>query len=672
MLTKNIKSLFKLILGSALVISLILGNPGSVNAQRGGGGGGGSFDSLACIFDSTVEQGQTATFFVSAGTSGGFSSTISVNMVSDLPGPYVSNSPMNLAPNGNPAYNYTGPAIVETAYAAPGFYTLTFTGTSGATNRSCTVYLTILSSLSVDLEFNNSDGPVSLDPSANGLGTLSWSTVSASSCQGSMSSGADTSYPETWTGSRLVSPYPDTQSFSVSGLQAEQSYTFQITCYDAYGNSVSDTVTVSVSGVVPDTSVTLYCKTPTGQDDAVCPVESGSSGILIWESTSATSCVMTDNQASTPNWPNGGYVNPLNEPDGQSTGNMTTNTTYTLTCSGPGGQSDSDTVLMDTYIMPTEPDAPTVSLDNSYCGYVKVTVTPGTVPPKFNRWYVGWGTTPENITYELGGETTPVYVEEDAGGNIIPLEWWHGSTPTPPPGVDPDHYSYNPEPEIDNYYKVAAINTLTSDPGPDDPQYDFSSWGIDAGSVDGPIGVDQCDLNLTNSDLDILSVDTLNNSNPTLDECTGSGPNDGHETIPGYRVFSVGQVVKYQVNVCNDGEYPFTDVSVENALQNLLLDPDSVEFSSGCAASVNPVVVTDDTHFTLNFQDVSAPAVGETMNACSATFQATIVAPTGASSQLYRFRNTAVLYVDGGSETMMSTDYSFRYGASIPQRGESN
>lgn len=131
--------------------------------------------------------------------------------------------------------------------------------------------------------------------------TLDWTAANATDCEASGG----------WSGSRATSG-----SQSTGNLAATTSYT--LTC-DGDGDSAVRTVTVTVSNNQPAPTVTLAATPAT--------VASGAASQLTWSSTSATACTAS-----------GGWSGPKATSGTQSTGNLATTTTFSLTCNGPGGQ----------------------------------------------------------------------------------------------------------------------------------------------------------------------------------------------------------------------------------------------------------------------------------------------------------------------------------------------
>jgi len=128
--------------------------------------------------------------------------------------------------------------------------------------------------------------------------TLSWSSSNATACTASGG----------WSGSRATSG-----SFGTGNLVTATSYT--LTCTGA-GGSASQTVTVTVTPPPPTVNVAAN----------PASVVSGSVSNLTWSSSNATTCAAS-----------GGWSGARATSGTASTGPLTTTTSFTLACSGPGG-----------------------------------------------------------------------------------------------------------------------------------------------------------------------------------------------------------------------------------------------------------------------------------------------------------------------------------------------
>ena len=176
-------------------------------------------------------------------------------------------------------------------------FTLTCTGEGGSASDSVTV---TVQAVPPELTLTAADGSVA----SGSATTLTWGAQNADSCEASGS----------WTGSRATSG-----SVSTGALTSDA--TFTLTC-TGEGGSVSDSVTVTVQAVPPELTLTA----------ADGSVASGSATTLTWSAQNADSC-----EAS------GSWTGSRAASGSESTGALTSDAAYTLTCSGPGG-SASETV----------------------------------------------------------------------------------------------------------------------------------------------------------------------------------------------------------------------------------------------------------------------------------------------------------------------------------------
>jgi uncharacterized repeat protein (TIGR01451 family) len=605
--------------------------------------------SFTCGVNQTVNVGTNANYVISASVPGGYSNSINVTMASNPAGPALQTSPVVLT---SAAPSYTRTATIPTGSLTPQTYTLTFTANDGSSSTTCQATLTVTAPVAtVNLRFNGSDGPIGIPPST---GTLSWDSVNASTCTGSMQQGADTSSPA-WSGSRATANGGNTQTFNVTGLQQNTTYTFRIICTNQFGQpSTPDSVQVDVSANPSPPTVDIMCMGSDDKDpqDGPCVVDEGASAILTWDSANAVSCSIS---------PDFGAV-ATSEPSGQSTPNLNKATTYTITCAGsPGAGNASDTVTINTNAVLEPPNAPTISVSNVGCGYIRITANPGAVPPPVDGWVIGWGTSQGNISNTIGGYPTPIPSEYDGSGQTLPLVFYHGTTSTPPAGVPANHYAYNPAAaSIGNYYKVAAVNSSSPQHGTNP-----NNWPTGVTTSNG-INLVTCRPDLGLSDKDIIAVGTA--TNPTSIYSVPGNPCSGaHEVIPNNRIFKNGEVVTYKINACNSGTQALTGVYISDTLENLTYVANSAVASpAGCASAPG----VNGSNLSFDLADIAAPASPSTPTVCSITFRATITAPPGSPSALYRFRNTADLNTDQGSKHLLTPYYLFSLGAGVPDRNE--
>lgn len=175
------------------------------------------------------------------------------------------------------------------ALTANASYTLTCTGAGGSASQTVAVTLLPVPTLTLTAS------PVSIQ--SGSASQLTWSATDATSCTASGG----------WTGARATS---GTQSTGALGANAN----YTLTCTGA-GGSVSRTAGVTL---LPVPTLTLAAS-PTS-------VQSGSASQLTWSTTNATSCVAS-----------GGWSGARATSGTASTGTLTANGSFTLTCSGTGG-----------------------------------------------------------------------------------------------------------------------------------------------------------------------------------------------------------------------------------------------------------------------------------------------------------------------------------------------
>jgi hypothetical protein len=198
---------------------------------------------------------------------------------------------------------------------AGGSWSTAFSGSNAFGNQWFTNALSVTARF-VQLEVKGTAGSgkvqateFDLSGTSGGSSTLSWSSTNATSCT---ASGA-------WSGTKSTS---GSQSVSPSSTS-----TYTLTCTGA-GGSASDSATVTVGGgssALPTVSLTA---SPTS-------ITAGGSSTLSWSSTNATSCTASGGWSGTKSTNGSQSVSP------------TSNTTYTLTCTGAGGSaSNSATVTV--------------------------------------------------------------------------------------------------------------------------------------------------------------------------------------------------------------------------------------------------------------------------------------------------------------------------------------
>lgn len=136
---------------------------------------------------------------------------------------------------------------------------------------------------------------------------LTWSTTNATSCSAS----------DGWSGSRPVNG-----TFETAGLPATT--TFTLSCSGAGGGAIARVTVNVVDGNSPTVSLSA---TPAG-------VDPGGAAVLNWSSSNVTDCTASGAWSG---------AKPLS--GSQSTGALTQDATYTISCTGPGGMATASTTV---------------------------------------------------------------------------------------------------------------------------------------------------------------------------------------------------------------------------------------------------------------------------------------------------------------------------------------
>lgn len=150
---------------------------------------------------------------------------------------------------------------------------------------------------------------------------LTWNAGNATSCTASGGSGSDS-----WSGAQATS----STGTSIGPLSAAGTYTYSLTC-SGTGGSVTKNVTVIVGSTsapaIPTVQISVNPTSITG----------GTSANLTWSTTNSTACTASGSWGGSK--PTSGSA--------VSTGTLTTQGahSYTLTCSGPGGDATATALL---------------------------------------------------------------------------------------------------------------------------------------------------------------------------------------------------------------------------------------------------------------------------------------------------------------------------------------
>ena len=179
-------------------------------------------------------------------------------------------------------------------------------GGSSLSAKSDDVWYSTIPSPTVSLKANNSLTTVNIAYGASA--NLSWTTHNADSCTGSGD----------WSGAKSVS----NAGFSTGNLTAKKTYT--LTCTNFGGATKSASITVNVnSPLAPVVDIKA------GGQDGPITVQPNTAANISWTTTNAEACTASGGWSG-----NKGIASA-----GESTGNLTISKVYTITCSGPGGNS---------------------------------------------------------------------------------------------------------------------------------------------------------------------------------------------------------------------------------------------------------------------------------------------------------------------------------------------
>ncbi len=208
------------------------------------------------------------------------------------------------------------------AITATTTFTLTCTNASGSSSSGAIVTLQTTTPAPT-LTF--SANPTSVN--SGGSSTLTWSSTNATGCTASGG----------WSGSRQTSG-----SQQITNITATTTYT--LVCAGAGGNSPTRNATVTVNGTPPPAPTLTFTANPTA-------VNAGGSSTLTWTTTNATGCTASN-----------GWSGARAAAGNQTINGIMATTTYTLQCTGAGGNvTRSATVTVN----PTPAPAPTVDLNAS-------------------------------------------------------------------------------------------------------------------------------------------------------------------------------------------------------------------------------------------------------------------------------------------------------------------
>jgi uncharacterized repeat protein (TIGR01451 family) len=425
-----------------------------------------------------------------------------------------------------------------------------------------------------------------------------------------------------------VSPGPYTLTFTASD-GAATNYTCNTLLTITGNTSVSNTAELAVYQP-PTVDLTIN-----NQSTASIPV--GQTATIRWTPTATYSGLYcwafgenswTGDKSSTPGSTYSQSVGPFSE-----------GTYYfSIVCYGSLGAATSvETVVLDVYDPGTLDPPINVLARSQPCGQITVTWQRSPNTPHPTEFRVSRNTTgifngSEPIFATVANNSNPSYIYE-----VI------DPSPLNPSGL--------------NYYRVVAWLGFESDP---------------VVVFETP---DPCAPDVSPSDKDFLSFkrgtsSTVNNQADI--PCTGgAGATTGSEVfnLPHNSLFQVGDVLTFRINICNDGNAPLTGITVTDTLTNLTNPTGFRSEQAGCLLSST---VNGNGTITFQTSPVNPPDPGGGPRICDIEFEATIALPSGPSSSMYRFKNSAFIDTTGSAydKTVATPFYFFTVGAGVPNRNE--
>lgn len=610
-----------------------------------------------------------------------------------------------------------------------GTYSLEFSATDGAITKTCTTDLVVLAINQIpnlNLQVNGTEGPVEIRDGETAL--ISWETFNVDTCTATSNPTISTSVKGGivgWDGdiTPLNNVYPS--GLTVGPFTGPQEYTLTLNCTGPYGDAYPDSVVISV-GIPPSApTVDLKCQgniDSKGSTDGPCSVSYNSSALLSWTSTNAESCSI-DNGFGTASPVNSGSgmtgsltsstsytitcTNASGSTEDRVSLDVISNSDFTISCSaasvsitqGNTGSFNVQTNSIDGFsspvtfsksIAPVPGSAPTITFSpTSQTPSPSGNISVATVSTNSNT---STGTYTVTFSATGGGQThtkdctliiaaappppSPVTVSVSNGGacGTIDVSWSRGSGTLPSgfyvyrstdgviwgaPWQDVPYLAKNytlndPSPlaQTGNYYAVAS--------------YTGTSVSEKVEASNNPIATVLCEANMSLSDKDLISVQQGGVARGNSASATCSN-NSEVMVLPNNAVFKPGDIVKFQINICNSGNSQLDSITVEDTLSNLS-NPDNFESPDGC---LNTSKVMSDT--SIYFEAAPVPAASPDTQFCRITFTAVVTAPADApASGLYRFQNKATITTAQGTKNVFTPPYIFSVGAGAPNRQETS
>jgi len=239
-------------------------------------------------------------------------------------------------------------------------------------------------SLSVDLKVNGIDGPVTV--AKGSTVSVVWSSTDVNSCSASVSS--QNTY---WSGNKATS--------GIASVVVNATGTYYLTCTDADGSTVEDSVTINVVAV--DLKIN-------GQESLTLPYRSITPLTLTWSSSGISSCkVSSTNNDSL-------WSGTKTSSGSQVLGSIPTyldyatrdgSVTYSITCTNAAGNAASDSITLTI----THPTA-TLKIGISYGSVGSAPTSDGPLYRNYAEYFaLGWTSTNSTICTKTATESSDAY-----------------------------------------------------------------------------------------------------------------------------------------------------------------------------------------------------------------------------------------------------------------------
>ncbi len=329
----------------------------------------------------------------------------------------------------------------------------------------------------------------------------------------------DDSSTFTFLGYVVADPYSQDHLYTYvdSSVAANQPYVYRIVTADSPAswepNSSSDVSVLYPNGI----SATTTCSSPPSADlkvnnsDGPVIVDYNATAEISWTSSNAANCTASGS------WSGSKSLSGLENQD-----NVTTQKTYTLTCANASGQEATDSIVVN-----VRPQAPqNVDASNTACEQITLTWDAVSGASGYNVY--------RNTTSNLPALPIASNISETLYADALASGQY--------------------------YYWVSALNAYGESP----------KTAIASGSVFAP----SCEAALSNSDLDIVSVN--NSSLPTdVQNPDCNGPYGFNISPANKSDFKSGDIVTFEANICNDQGQALAQNVVYTAFLTNLAEPES-------------------------------------------------------------------------------------------------